>query len=263
MVCGIRVFEVDEPGVYSVWSQVTDFPDVGLRLLQKRHWRVVISQKWKFGDDILLCEARTLLRGLQVMVCAEHVRNARILFLTDSTSCALACERRRARNFKLLLQIRKLTALCLCHQIECHVRWIASESNCSDDPSRRHDLFQHATHDFSNNLFDSPSPFYADELLNDGIEGAILARPTESVLVEPEDSSRGGGHDQQHKHPLQDAETFEYQQDGVPGEYWTGHERVGEGQIRCDDLRGGDQCPRVSEETATHRQPHSDEGQTV
>ena len=28
----------------------TDFPEVELRLLQKRDWRVVISQKWKFGD---------------------------------------------------------------------------------------------------------------------------------------------------------------------------------------------------------------------
>ena len=53
MVCGIRVVEVDQPGVHSVWSQVTDFPEVELRLLQKRDWRVVISQEWKFGDDIL------------------------------------------------------------------------------------------------------------------------------------------------------------------------------------------------------------------
>ena len=70
--------EADQPVVNSVWSQVTDFPEVELRLLQKRDWRV-IRQKWKFGDDILLCEARALFRGLQVMVCAEHVRNARIL----------------------------------------------------------------------------------------------------------------------------------------------------------------------------------------
>ena len=90
----------------------------------------------------------------------------------------------------------------------------------------------------------------------------MLARTTESVLVEPDNSSRGGTYDQEHKHPLQDAETSEYQQNGIPGEYWTGHERVGEGQIRCDDFRGGDQCPRVAEETATYRQPHSDDGQT-
>ena len=46
-----------------------------------------------------------------------------------------------------------------------------------------------------------------------------LRAPTESVLVERENSSRGGAYNQQHKHPLQDAETSEYQQDGVPGEY--------------------------------------------
>ena len=42
-----------------------------------------------------------------------------------------------------------------------------------------------------------------------------LHAPTESVLVEPENPSRGGACDHQHKHPLQDAETSEYQQDGV------------------------------------------------
>ena len=71
--------EADQPAVNSVWSQVTDSREVELRPLQKREWRVVISQKWKFGDVILLCEARALFRGLQVMVCAEHVRNARVL----------------------------------------------------------------------------------------------------------------------------------------------------------------------------------------
>ena len=252
--------EADQPVVKSVWSQVTGFPEVELRLLQKRDWRLVISQKWKFEEDILLREARALFFcGLQVMVCAEHVRNARILCLTDSMSCALAFERRRAVNFKLLVQIRKLTSLCLCHQIKFHVRWIASESNCSDGPSRRHDLSQRGSRDFSNNLFRSPTTFYADDSLNDGNEGAMLALP-ESVLVEPETSSRGGAYDQQHKDPLQDAKTSEYQHNGVPGEYWAGHESVGKGEIRRDDLRGGDQRPRVSEETATHRQPHSDDG---
>ena len=78
--------EADQPVVNSVWSQVTDFPDVELRLLQNGIGVFVISQKWKFGDDILLCGARALFRGLQVVVCAEHVRIARVLCLTDSMS---------------------------------------------------------------------------------------------------------------------------------------------------------------------------------
>ena len=90
----------------------------------------------------------------------------------------------------------------------------------------------------------------------------MLARTTESVLVEPENSSRGGPHDQQHKHPLQDAETSECFKWESLEKYWTGHERVGEGPIRCDVLRGKDQRPRVSEKTATHREARSDDGQT-
>ena len=39
----------------------------------------------------------------------------------------------------------------------------------------------------------------------------MLARSTESVLVEPENSPRGGAHNQQHEDPLQDAGTSEYQ----------------------------------------------------
>ena len=187
------------------------------------------------------CARHALLRGLQEMVCAEHARNGRVLCLTDSVSWAFAFERRRARNFKLLGQLRKLTSLCLCHQINFNVKWIASESNYSDDPSRRHDLSQHQSRDFSNNPF-----FRASECLNDGDEGAMLARTTE-CSCQLEDSSRGGAHTQ-HEHPLQDAETSERQQDGVLGEYLAGHERVGEGQIRCDDLRVGGQCPRLSEE---------------
>ena len=75
--------ELDHPGVRSVWSQVIVFPEVELRLLQKRSWRVVIIQAWRFEDDIVLREARALLRGLPVMVRAEHVRNARVLCLTE------------------------------------------------------------------------------------------------------------------------------------------------------------------------------------
>ena len=42
--------------------------------------------------------------------------------------------------------------------IKFHVRWNASESNCSDDPSRRHDSSQHASRDFSNNFLTVLSP---------------------------------------------------------------------------------------------------------
>ena len=211
-----------------------DFPEVELRLFQKRNWRVVISQKRKFEDDILLREARALCRGLQVMVCAEHVRIARVRCLTDSMSCALAFERRLARNFEPLVQIRKLTSLCLRHQNAFHVRWIASESNCSDDPSRRPDSSQYPSRDFSNNIFDSLFSSCADESLTNGNEGAMFARTTEFGPFELESPSRvvsTGTAEGHHKLPFQDAETPERDQSGVLGECLPGHERLREDRI--------------------------------
>ena len=72
MVCGIPVTSLN--GLVSIQcAQVTDFTEVEPNLLQKRGWRVVISQKWKFGDGILLRKARELFRSLQVMLCGTHL----------------------------------------------------------------------------------------------------------------------------------------------------------------------------------------------
>ena len=62
-----------------------------------------------------------------------------------------------------------------------------------------------------------PSTDHVISKTNIGNEGAMLARPSESLFVKPEDSSRDGAHAQQ-KHPLQDAETAEHQQNGISEE---------------------------------------------
>ena len=167
-------------------------------------------------------------------------------------SCAFAFERRRARNFMPLVQIRKLTSLCLCHQIEFHVRWIASESICSDDPSTRHDLSQHASRD----------SFCAGELLNEGNEGVMLARPTESVLVEPETSSRDGAAINSTNISFRTLKPLNVNKMESLENTGLDTKECEKDKIRCDNLRGKDQCPRVSEETATRRQAHSDDGKT-
>ena len=75
------------------------FPKRELGALQTWSWRVVISQTWYIGEDIFLGEGRGFLRTLQVMVCLDSVRHARVLWLNSSMSCALFFDWRRARNF--------------------------------------------------------------------------------------------------------------------------------------------------------------------
>ena len=59
--------------------------------------------------------------------------------LVDNMSVCVSYERRRARNSFVLPQIRKLAALSLALSLQCHFRWIASEANVADEPSRKLD----------------------------------------------------------------------------------------------------------------------------
>ena len=54
-------------------------------------------------------------------------------------SVCLSFERRRARNYKVLCCIRRLCAYTLALNIRVAVRWIPSECNVSDEPSRKFD----------------------------------------------------------------------------------------------------------------------------
>ena len=56
--------------------------------------------------------------------------------LCDSMSAALAFERGRSRNYKMLRQTRKLYGHALLWDIDVHFRWVPSELNPADGPSR-------------------------------------------------------------------------------------------------------------------------------
>ena len=112
--------------------------------------------------------------------------------------------------FKMLVKIRKLTSLCLCLQIEFHVRWIASESRVPttfpDDMTRPSILRVIPQTTF----FDSLCSSCADESLTNGNEGMMSARTTEFGHFGPESPSRilsTGAAERHHKLPFQDAET--------------------------------------------------------
>ena len=60
-----------------------------------------------------MLESRALLQGLEVSTSLKGLRNARVFMLVDNLSVCLSFERRRARAFKLLLQIRKVASLSL------------------------------------------------------------------------------------------------------------------------------------------------------
>ena len=131
------------------WELAKDFEEIGVDECLSSEWSVLVRQPWQKTADILLLEARALLRSLEVHVSLRPGISSRILLLCDSMSATLAFARRRAKSFKLLSTIRRFSALSLVLDLYPSVRWIPSEVNAADAPSRLRELI----HDLSALVF--------------------------------------------------------------------------------------------------------------
>ena len=59
-----------------------------------------------------------------------------MLFLGDNLGCILALSRSRAKDYQMLVQVRRVAAWSLARGVRISFRWIPSEWNTADDPSR-------------------------------------------------------------------------------------------------------------------------------
>ena len=118
------------------WEVEKDFIEVPRALLHKADWEVKLHGKWKHADDILVLEGYALLKSVVRIAGTKHGQNVRLLLLVDNLPIALSFERRRSRKFKVLRLIRKFSTICLACNLACSVRWIPSEYNAADEPSR-------------------------------------------------------------------------------------------------------------------------------
>ena len=72
-------------------------------------------------------------------MCGAYGVRIRQLFLLDNMSLVLCLSRGRARSFEVLVVIRKIYSYCMARGVRPYFRWIPSELNSSDDPSRLRD----------------------------------------------------------------------------------------------------------------------------
>ena len=100
-------------------------------------WKTVGKGRWSRKERILELEARALNMGLEAFIRAGH-RDCRALFLTDNMAICLAYARGRCKNFTVLTLIRRARALCKLYNIRPYYRWLKSEFNPADAPSREH-----------------------------------------------------------------------------------------------------------------------------
>ena len=120
----------------SGWSLNQEFPEVPKDFFHPHIWSTARQGAWKRREHIVHLEARALVKSFEFIVSDIHTCNARQLFLVDSMSAALAFDRCRSKNFKMLRCIRRFCSLALARNISFAVRWVPSELNPADKPSR-------------------------------------------------------------------------------------------------------------------------------
>jgi len=108
-------------------------PAAGLR---ESLWRTVRCGRWHHSENILVLEARACEKAIQRLACGVFGLNIRQLVLLDNMSLVLSLSRGRSRSFGLLVVMRRIYSYCLARGIRLYVRWIPSELNSSDEPSR-------------------------------------------------------------------------------------------------------------------------------
>ena len=121
------------------WEINPSFQEVPSFGLRREFWSPKQWGRWLFSEAIGILEARAVLKSMKRLSLTRFGHDIRHLHLCDNLGLVLSVERSRSKNFKLLRVLRELSAYCLARNIFLGIRWIPSELNISDEPSRIYD----------------------------------------------------------------------------------------------------------------------------
>ncbi len=121
------------------WELNPSFQEVPSFGLRREFWSPKQWGRWLFSEAIGILEARAVLKSIKRLSLTRFGHDIRHLHLCDNLGVVLSVERSRSKNFKLLRVLRELSAHCLARNIFLGIRWIPSELNISDEPSRIYD----------------------------------------------------------------------------------------------------------------------------
>eukprot|EP00438_Fugacium_kawagutii_P032905 Skav229623 [mRNA] locus=scaffold1753:167277:170273:- [translate_table: standard] len=113
------------------------FPEVPPSILNPTSWHTVSMGRWKHNDEhITLKEARSLLIAVRRLSRARKNRFSRHLILLDNMALCFAVNKGRSSNYGMLRVLQQIGSICLAAGITLRPRWVPSELNVSDNPSR-------------------------------------------------------------------------------------------------------------------------------
>ena len=118
------------------------FDEVPPHLCESQHWQVLTARKFNRQENILILEGRALMWALKRKLRDVDSIGKRHLFLVDNLALALSVEKGRS-SAGVNNILRSWCANILASSVRAYVRWIPSENNPADRPSR---LFEPKKH---------------------------------------------------------------------------------------------------------------------
>lgn len=126
-----------EGDIKDMYSYNNYFPEVPLDVTEPSAWQTKLMGRWSnTGEHITVKEGRALVLAIKRLTRSSSSRGQRHLVLLDSFALCMAVNKGRACNFKMLRCMQQLSALCLAGGFSVRVRWVPSERNVADGPSR-------------------------------------------------------------------------------------------------------------------------------
>ena len=115
----------------------SEFKEIPAGVLSFEAWHTVFSGAWDYHENILRTEGRAMISGIRHKLRAARSQQRRHLVLVDNLSLALGVCKGRSGSSLLNNTCRQVCALSLASDCRVHVRWIPSERNAADKPSRQ------------------------------------------------------------------------------------------------------------------------------
>ena len=104
---------------------------------ENTQWSTIVSSRWEREEHINSLEMRAAITAIQwTLSLARNAVNSRLLLLSDSTTAVGALSKGRSSSPVILRRCRRAAALLLASGIRLHCRWVPTEWNPADGPSR-------------------------------------------------------------------------------------------------------------------------------